>query len=102
MPRISTRKEEKIKESILHFLFRQSPKALFTCHIAQEIARDEEFVKRLMLELESKGFVIAIRKNPKGKDYARRIRWRLGSKVYDAYKKINDSSQKFIIDSRIL
>ena len=102
MPRISKRKEEKIKEAILHFLFSQSPKALFTCHIAQEIARDEEYVKRLMLELEGKGFVIGVRKNSKGQDYLRRIRWRLDSKVYDAYKKINDNSNRFIIDSRIL
>ncbi len=102
MPRISARKEEKIKESILHFLFRHSPKALFTCHIAQELARDEEYMKRLLLELEGKGFVIAIKKNSKGMNYLRRIRWRLDSKTYDAYKKINDSSQKFIIDSRIL
>ncbi|UZE93727.1 MAG: hypothetical protein IB618_03085 [Candidatus Pacearchaeota archaeon] len=102
MPRISIRKEEKIKESILHFLFQHSPKALFTCRIAQELARDEEYMKKLLLGLEAKGLVIAIKKNPKGQDYSRRIRWRLDSKVYDAYKKINNASQKFIIDSRIL
>ncbi len=102
MPRISQIKEEKIKESILHLLFRESPKALFTCKIAQELARDEEYMKKLLLELEAKGFVISVKKNPQGKEYRRRIRWRLDSKVYDAYKKINDSAQKFIIDSRIL
>jgi len=104
MPRISSRKEEKIKESILHFLFQQSPKALFTCQIAQELARDEEYIKKLLLDLEIRNFVTSIKKNSKGKDYRRRIRWILDSKVYEAYKKINDlnNNRRFVIDSRVL
>ena len=101
MPKISTRKEGKIKESILHFLFQESPKALFTCKIAQELARDEEYMKKLLIELEIKNFIISVKKNPQGKDYSRRIRWRLHSKVYEAYKNFNNN-QKFVIDSRIL
>ena len=101
MPKISSRKEEKIKEAILHLLFQESPKALFTCKVAQELARDEEYMKKLLSELEIKNFVVSIKKNSKGQDYSRRIRWRLHSTVYDAYKKINNN-QKFIIDSRTL
>lgn len=102
MPQISKRKEEKIKESILHLLFRESPKALFTSKIAQELARDEEYMKKLLLELETRNFVIAVKKNPNGQDYKRRIRWRLHPSVYEAYKKINTNNQRFIVDSRIL
>lgn len=91
MPRISETKERKIKETILHLLFEQSPKALFTYHIAQELARDEEYIKKLMFELESKNMVVGIKKNAQGKDYNRRIRWRLASPVYDAYKKLNSN-----------
>ena len=92
MPRISTRKEEKIKEAIIHLLFEQSPKALFTCRIAQELARDEEYTKKLLTDLERKNFIIAIRKNSKGQDYTRRIRWRLDSKVYNTYKNLSNSN----------
>ena len=102
MPRISAKKEEKIKESILHCLFQNSPKALFTCQIAQELARDEEYMKKLLLELENRNFVTSVKKNQKGMDYKRRLRWLLNPKVYEAYKKINTPSTKFIIDSRIL
>ncbi len=102
MPKISKRKEEKIKESILHLLFQESPKALFTARIAQELARDEEYMKKLLAELEIRNFVIAVKKNPKGQEYSRRIRWRLHSKIYDTYKKIDDTNQKFILDSKIL
>jgi len=44
--RISNSKIEKISEQILAFLFSNSPKALFTSHIAVELARDEEFIKK--------------------------------------------------------
>lgn len=90
MPKISETKENKIKEAILHLLFQQSPKALFTYHIAQELARDEEYIKKLMLELETKNLVVAVKKNSKGKDYSKRIRWRLSSQTYEAYKKLNE------------
>jgi hypothetical protein len=92
MPRISNIKEEKIKETILAFLFQNTPRALFTYHIAQELARDEEFVKRLLLELEGKELVQAVKKSPKGEDYSRRIRWRLSDKAYQAYKNLNHNS----------
>ncbi|MCX8193768.1 MAG: hypothetical protein N3G19_00145 [Candidatus Pacearchaeota archaeon] len=91
MPKISETKEKKIKESILHLLFEQSPKALFTYHIARELARDEEYIKKLMLELESKNMILSVKKNSKGKDYNRRIRWRLAPQVYDAYKRLNSN-----------
>lgn len=93
MPRISTTKENKIKEAILHLLFQQSPKSLFTYHIAQELARDEEYIKKLMLDLEVKSLVNGVKKNADGKDYSRRIRWRLSSQTYDAYKKLNGQIQ---------
>jgi len=64
--KISNKKIEKISEQILYFLYSISPKPLFTIQIAQEIARDEEFVKKLLLVLKKKNFIIEIKKNPKG------------------------------------
>ena len=91
MPRISSTKEKRIKEMILHFLFEQSPRAVFTAAVSENIARDEEYIKRLLLSLENKGLVVSIKKNPQGKNYVRRIRWRLSNQAYDAYKKMNSS-----------
>lgn len=88
--KISSEKQDKIKESILALLFQNSPRALFTADIARELARDEEFTKSLLLELKEKGFVAAVQKNPKGKQYAKRIRWRMSPNVYEAYKKLHD------------
>lgn len=92
MPRISETKENKIKEAILHLLFQHSPKMLFTYHIAQELARDEEYIKKLLQELETKNLVVGVKKNSQGKDYSRRIRWRLTAEAYDAYKKLNEGT----------
>ena len=85
--KISNEKREKILEQILLVLFVNSPKPLFTSYIAREIARDEEFVKKLLYDLKKKGLVVEIKKNPEGKEYVRRVRWKLSSKSYEAYKK---------------
>jgi len=86
--RLSKEKRDKISEHILSFLYHRHPTALFTVSIARETARDEEFIKSLMLELKKKGLVNDIRKNPKGIDYTRRIRWRLSNTAYSAYKSL--------------
>ena len=85
--KISEKKREKISEQILALLYSVSPKLLFTAHIAQEIARDEEFVKKLLLELKKKNLVVEITKNPKGISYLKRSRWKISDVAYQAYKR---------------
>ena len=84
--RISKEKREKISEQILSYLYSVNPKPIFTAHIAKELARDEEFIKDLLLELKSKKLVTEVKKNPKGVDYIRRSRWKLSDKAYEAYR----------------
>ncbi|MBU2104787.1 MAG: hypothetical protein KKF67_03365 [Nanoarchaeota archaeon] len=84
--KISEEKKEKISEQILFILYTFSPKALFTYHIAREMARDEEFVKKLLLDLKEKNLVVEIKKNPKGKNYLKRSKWKLNDRVYSVYK----------------
>ena len=84
--RISEKKREKISEQILALLYSINPKSIFTYHIAQEIARDEEFVKKLLLELKKKKLIIKIKMNPKGIPYLKRSRWKLSNAAYQAYK----------------
>lgn len=84
--KISQQKKDKIFEQILAYLYSINPKPVFTSYIAKEIARDEEFIKKLLLELNKKGLVVKIKKNPKGIPYSRRIRWKLSEKAYQAYK----------------
>jgi hypothetical protein len=85
--KISDSKKEKIYEQILALLYSSSPKSLFTVNIAEEIARDEEFVKFLLLDLKKKGLVIEIKKNPEGISYLKRSRWTLSDIAYQTYKK---------------
>ena len=84
--RLSQQKKEKIIEQILMFLYNIFPKQPFTAEISREIARDEEFIKKLLFDLKEKDIVTPIRKNPKGISFTRRIKWRLSNKAYDAYK----------------
>lgn len=88
MPRISKTKQEKISEQILSYLYLVSPKPIFTSDIAKELARDEEFIKKILLDLNKKGLISKIDKNPQGIKYERRLRWRLSNKTYEVYKKI--------------
>jgi len=83
---ISEKKRQKISEQILLLLYSKSPQALFTSQIAQEIARDEEFIKKILIQLKEKNLILMISKNPKGKAYLRRSRWRLSDGVYAAYR----------------
>ena len=84
--KISNKKKEKISEQILALLYSTSPKTLFTSHIAEEIARDEEFVKKLLIQLREKKLIIEVKKNPQGIVYKRRSRWRLSDAAYISYK----------------
>ena len=83
---ISDKNKQKISEQILAYLYSINPKAIFTTQIAKEIIRDEEFIKRLLINLKKKGIVIEIKKNPKGMPYLKRMRWKLSDKAYSAYK----------------
>ncbi len=85
--KISEEKRNKILEQILAHLYNLNPQPLFTSYIAKEIARDEEFVKKLLLELKNKKLVIEIKKNKEGRDYIRRSRWKLSPQAYELYNK---------------
>jgi predicted transcriptional regulator with HTH domain len=89
MPPISQQKKNKIVEQILYYLFSISPNAVFTNVIANEVARDEEFTKSLLLGLRKQGLVLEVNKNPNGKEYQKRQRWRLSDAAYKAYSKHN-------------
>jgi len=89
MPRISKEKENKIIEQILYLLYYNFPKQIYTSDIAREIARDEEFIKRILLDMEKKDLIVKILKNPEGIDYLKRMRWRISNKAYEIYKKYN-------------
>jgi len=88
---ISKEKKDKICEQILNFLYIINPKSSFTSHIANEIARDEEFTKKLLFMLKSKKLVLDIKKNSNGNIYLRRIRWKISDKAYQAYKNHQNS-----------
>jgi hypothetical protein len=84
--RISKEKKDKISEQILAELYSAFPEALFTAQIARNLARDEEFIKSLLKELWQKNLVAAIKKNPRGIAFSKRIKWRISNKAYEAYK----------------
>lgn len=88
MPRISNEKVEKILEQILSYLYSVFPKQVFTVDVAKDLARDEEFIKKLLFDLEKKGLVLRIDKNPNGSIYSRRLRWRLSGKAHEIYSKL--------------
>lgn len=88
--RISEQKQEKIQENVLAFLFHSSPRAFFTSEIAKEEARDEEFMKKMLGEMQKKGLVVSVQKNARGRQYEKRVRWRISPKIYETYKKLQD------------
>lgn len=96
MPRLSEQKIEKIQEQILFFLYSIFPKQVFTVDIAREIARDEEFIKKIMFELEKKDLVVKISKNSDGIKYEKRLRWRISNKTYEIYYQHQQKTNKIV------
>jgi hypothetical protein len=90
--RLSKEKKDKISEQILSHLFHSFPKQLFTAEIAKEIARDEEFVKNILLDLKEKKLLVNIRKNEDGKLFIRRQRWQLSPEAFTAYQRKTGTS----------
>jgi predicted transcriptional regulator with HTH domain len=88
MPIISSQKKDKIAEQILSHLYLIFPNQIFTSDIAKEIARDEEFIKKILISIEEKKLIIRVDKNPKGYKYSRRTRWRISNESYQAYKNL--------------
>ena len=87
MPPISHKKKDTIAEQILAHLFSLAPAPQFTAHIGRSIARDEEFTKSLLADLEKKKLVVKVTKNRDGKTYARRERWRLSNVTFEIYQR---------------
>ncbi|MCX6767686.1 MAG: hypothetical protein NTY90_03085 [Candidatus Micrarchaeota archaeon] len=85
MPRISEEKTRRICEHILELIYSTYPSTLFTAEIAVELARDEEFVKRLLEDLEKKGLVARIKTSEGGDKYVRRSRWALSKAAKEKY-----------------
>ena len=93
--KISDKKKDKIAEQILAFLYSTSPKPGFTFHIAREVARDEEFIKSMLQDLKKKDLVTEIKKNPDGKPYLKRSRWKMTEAAYNAYKNAESAPNQF-------
>lgn len=87
MTKISKKREEKIKEEVLGLLY-ENIKGMSTYNIGEEILRDDEFVLRLLEEMEEKGVVKQVKKNTKGKEYKARRMWALSKEAFEAYEKL--------------
>jgi len=83
--KISNEKKNKISEQILSLLYSKNPRSIFISDVAKETARDEEFIKKLLLDLRDKKLVVQVTKNPKGIPYILRSRWRISKEAYKAY-----------------
>lgn len=88
MTKLSNEKTQKIKEEILSILYHNTLKAMFTNSIAQELIRDEEFTKKLLLELKKEGLIDEIKRSKEGYEYCKWRRWKLSSKALEAYKNL--------------
>jgi len=88
MPKISEEKIKKIEEQTLFHLYSIFPKQVFTSDVARELARDEEFMKSILINLSKKGLIVKVDKNSEGIKYERRLRWRISSKAHSIYKEM--------------
>ena len=85
MSKIGEKKESRIKEEILRFLYDEYPAFHFTNRISYEIIRDNEFILKLMRGMLNEGLVISMKdKGGRGE----RVKWKLKEEVFNKYKEL--------------
>tara|TARA_Y100000310_G_scaffold159627_1_gene159315 strand:+ start:69081 stop:69335 length:255 start_codon:yes stop_codon:yes gene_type:complete len=82
MSKLSKRFIDKIKSDILQVLYESNLKPLYTKHIGDEIARDDELVMRLLNDLKKENVVKNVG------NYKRRKKWVLTNEAYNKYKEL--------------
>ena len=75
MVKLSNKTLNFLKDDIISILYENNLKPLLTKEIASELRRDKEFTKTLLNELKQQGILAEVKKNNKGKNYIKRIRW---------------------------
>lgn len=89
MSRISSKTFKKICENVLQVLYDNYPIAFTTTRIAEETARDNEFILKVLTYLQEKGFVVRVESGKEG-EYQRWMRWKLSKKAKEHYTKKQD------------
>ena len=85
MVKLSEKTMKALKEDILSILYERPLIPLFTYKVAQELRRDNEFTKKLLMMLQKEGLVEEIDQGNRGKFLARR-KWKIPQKVLEAMK----------------
>lgn len=88
MSKISQKKVEKIKEDILYVLYDSGLRGVFTKQISEEIARNDEFVLKILKAMEKQRLVKQMRNTKKGTTFIRRKQWTMTDDAYEAYKSL--------------
>jgi hypothetical protein len=83
MSRISSPSIEKIKEQILRYLYDSYPEMVWTYQVGDELVRDDEFVLKLLIELQNSGLV-GCRNESNGGNVKRR--WGMNKDIYSMYR----------------
>ena len=87
MVRLAKRTVDLLKDDIVNILYESSLKPLFTNEIALLLRRDNEFTKKLLLELKLLGVVEEIKMNRCKKQYLLRKRWRISKEALKGLEK---------------
>ncbi len=83
MSRISKENLEKIKSNVLRVLFDESPRSLSATNIANQEARDKQFILKILKDLETKKIVKNVTK-----DFSRKSYWIMHEEAYKKYKEL--------------
>lgn len=87
MVRLAKKTVDLLKDDIVNILYENPLKPLFANEIAVSLRRDNEFTKKLLLELKDLGIVEEIKLNRRKKPYLLRKRWRISKEALKGLEK---------------
>ncbi len=85
MVKLSEKTIKLLKDDIISILYERPLEAMFTNEIAKELRRDNEFTKKLLLELKKESLIEQVKKNKRGQQYLTHLKWRIPPKILKAF-----------------
>ena len=83
MVKLSQKTISALKDDVMSILYENPLISRSTYEISQELRRDKEFTKKLLLELKNDNFVEEVKKGKRG-EYLTHRKWRIPAKVLKA------------------
>jgi predicted transcriptional regulator len=85
MSKLSQKTFDRVCENILSVLYERYPIPVSALELSEELARDNEFVSRVLVYLQGRKLVERVETGKSGEPYEKWVKWKLSKNVKNSY-----------------